>query len=173
MKIITVAAGLGTRLRSANSASGVSSLPKVLHPVMGYPLAYWTYKNFRRWITAGIVKPSDFIFVVQRAHELEFKISSEILKCTHPSIQIKIVDTLTDGPATTAYHAIKDLDEREQLFINDCDHVFSGGSYLSAIQRNCLNDESALLVGITETHSNIPSWSYAELDSSSDIYPKV
>jgi CTP:molybdopterin cytidylyltransferase MocA len=72
MKIVTVAAGLGSRL-SANfidvEKNNVKKFSKALHPVLGRPMVWWSVNSFKHWLTLGEIKYDDLIFVIQSSHD--------------------------------------------------------------------------------------------------------
>ncbi len=174
MKIVTVAAGLGSRLRESVLDTGDTSqnfdLPKPLFPLLDYPIAQWSIRSFEHWITSGLISPSDLIFVVQKEHIEKFSIDSKLREFIHPDLTIVEIDGLTRGPAETALLGLSLLNQSEPIIINDCDHHFQAASLQRLIRRLC-NEPNKNQIGLacTNTRSTIPSWSYLELEDSGNL----
>ena len=179
MKIITVAAGAGSRLANLSQLNFGISIPKPLYPVFGKSMVYWSYKSFANWITLGVVKPSDFIFVVRREHEEMFEITSKIREVTHPKVQFQLLDKLTSGPAETALLAIENMEstkksnrnkletksmisQSEEIIINDCDHYFNASSMLYELYSGKLKKNCDILLSYTKPRRNMTNWSFIE-----------
>jgi NDP-sugar pyrophosphorylase family protein len=167
MKIITVAAGDGTRLASASALASGDVLPKPLFLAKGKPLINWSYKSFNRWITSGLVKPSDFIFVIRTEHEEKFNMVENIKNFTHPEVKFVVLDRLTSGPAESAYFAIKNLVKTEPLVVNDCDHFFNASSMLEELLENqsCYIGKDLIRLSFTKPNSQLANWSYVSLEN--------
>jgi dTDP-glucose pyrophosphorylase len=165
MKIITVAAGDGTRLASASALASGDILPKPLFLAKGRPLINWSYKSFNRWITSGLVKPSDFIFVIRAEHEEKFNMVENIKDLTHPEVNFVVLDRLTSGPAESAYFVIKNLVRTESFVVNDCDHYFNASSMLEELLENQSNyiGEDLIRLSFTKPNSQLANWSYVSL----------
>jgi len=173
MKVITVAAGAGSRLANLSHLNFGINLPKPLYPVLGKPMVYWSYKSFENWITSGLVKPSDFIFVVRREHDELFNITSRIREVTHPNVQFQLIERLTSGPAETALQAIEQtmhgqkllentkigIDQDEPIIVNDCDHFFNASSMLSELNSNGLKNNFDILLSYIKPRRNTSNWS--------------
>jgi NDP-sugar pyrophosphorylase family protein len=185
MKIITVAAGAGSRLANLSQLNFGINIPKPLYPVLGKPMVYWSYKSFANWITLGIVKPSDFIFVVRKEHEELFSITDKIREVTHPKVQFQLLDKLTSGPAETALLAIQKMEasqksnklnslisKSEAVIVNDCDHFFNANSMLYELYSNKSKDNFDILLAYTKPRRSIASWSFIEtgLKKTSRVY---
>jgi NDP-sugar pyrophosphorylase family protein len=171
MKIVTVAAGLGSRLRQSALETGENSqnfdLPKPLFPLLDNPIAHWSIKSFEHWITTGLVTPSDLVFVVQKEHIEKFSIDTKLREYIHPDLTIVVIDGLTKGPAETALLGLSLIQESEPIIINDCDHHFQAASLQRLIRRMCKEtNKNQLALACTNTRSTIPSWSYLELEDS-------
>lgn len=179
MKIITVAAGAGSRLSNLSQLNFGINLPKPLYPVLGKPMVYWSYKSFANWITLGLVKPSDFIFVVRKDHEQSFGITSRIKDVTHPNVQFQLVDKLTSGPAETALLAIKQatakstsedskkssIDKSEGIIINDCDHYFNASTMLYELISNESQKNFDVFLSYTKPRRSTTNWSCIQTGS--------
>lgn len=161
MKVITVAAGAGSRLANLSQLNFGINLPKPLYPALGKPMVYWSYKSFQNWITSGLVKPSDFIFVVRQEHDELFNITSRIREATHPNVQFQLVEKLTSGPAETALLAIEQIkiDQNEPIIVNDCDHFFNASSMLYELNSNRLINNFDILLSYTKPRHNTSNWS--------------
>lgn len=164
MKIITVAAGEGTRLADLSQIRFGINIPKPIFPVCGVPMISWSYRSFNRWITLGIVKPSDFIFVVRKDHDLKFNLVERIREATHPSVQFKVIDLVTSGPAETAFLGMSELEMDESVLINDCDHYFSAISMLKILNKNLIK-ENYIALSFTKPRSLVPNWSYISTET--------
>jgi NDP-sugar pyrophosphorylase family protein len=173
MKIVTIAAGLGSRLRESIQETGEISqnfdLPKPLFPLLDNPIAYWSIKSFEHWITSGLVTPSDLVFVVQKEHIEKFSIDAKLREYIHSELTIIEIDGLTKGPAETALLGLSLINESEPIIINDCDHHFQAASLQRLIRRLCKEaNKNQIALACTNTRSTIPSWSYLELEDSLD-----
>jgi len=172
MKIVTVAAGLGSRLRESVQGTGEISqnfdLPKPIFPLLDNPIAHWSIKSFEHWITSGLVTPSDLVFVVQKEHIEKFSIDAKLREYIHSELTIVEIDGLTKGPAETALLGLSLINESEPIIINDCDHHFQAASLQRLIRRLCKEaHKNQIALACTNTRSTIPSWSYLELEDSS------
>lgn len=176
MKVIILAAGLGTRFVGTLAGQdfnsyGAKGVPKaILKTQEGKTLAHWSYSSFSFWITNGVVKPSDFYFVIQREHEKEFRISDLIRESTHKMVNFIVLDNLTRGPAESALQALKQLHSTigdSGVVISDCDHFFSTSSLLRILTSKHFENHFEVLCGITHPPVGLPKWSYALADSTS------
>jgi NDP-sugar pyrophosphorylase family protein len=179
VKIVTVAAGLGSRL-SANfidiEKNNVTKFSKALHPVLGRPMVWWSINSFKHWLTLGEIKYDDLIFVVQDSHDAEFNISKELKSNFKPDIKMEKVNGLTKGPAETALAGIAQINDEEEIIVNDCDHHFSSDSFLSLIKffREEKKGEDFLIISTVKTEPGIASWSYVETEElHENLYKRV
>lgn len=171
MKIITVAAGAGVRLASASPPvprpQKLGQMPKAMYPVASRPIVAWSASIYEEWLAAGLVDYSDFIFVVQEAHDRDFQIVDHIKTHVHSDVTFKTIPELSSGPAATAMSAISELEDSEGILINDCDHYFSSSGLMKSLMQNC-QQEPDVLIATTDPHNTIPTWSYAILEKSTN-----
>jgi dTDP-glucose pyrophosphorylase len=170
MKILIPAAGRGTRINAGSSGY----IPKVVFSVGTKPLCYWAHRVFKRWITAGLINQDDIIFIIRDVEDRKYNLTETIKKNTHPNVNVMGITEITRGPSETVNEALKhlNLDSTEPVFMSDCDHYFSSGGLVNAIQVDDFPEESDILLSVADTNSVVPSWSYARLDEGG-AYPRV
>ena len=162
MKILTLAAGLGTRV------SGVSELPKPLIEVAGRTILEWSLRSFHRCQAAALVGPADYIIAMQRAHIEEFQME-ELVSCFEgKKASLIAIDGITAGPAETAFHAMRTalaegiLSPDEPIIINDCDHFFNSGSVFRGVEELATGDQKKLMLFEAKKEEDDLSWSFVE-----------
>jgi dTDP-glucose pyrophosphorylase len=127
MKLITLAAGLGNRVQINGSY-----LPKALMEVSGQPLIKWSVDSFHALKSQGILGQSDLVFVVRKSDCDDYGLAQYLYQTFGENVTIFKLDHITNGPAESAYLAIKMLSElgkilpNEPVILNDCDHYFFG-----------------------------------------------
>lgn len=179
MKVITVAAGAGSRLLEDFTLLAKfkgEPPPKVIFPIHNKEMFRWSMESFHHWITSGLISHGDLCFVLQTKHETQFGVSKKIRQHVGSEVQFCFVDDLTKGPAETALKAMELVEDDEELLINDCDHFFSGDSLANLIRffRKSKQNSDYLLLSSVETNSDIPSWSYIDtLIETSARFPRV
>lgn len=127
MQVIILAAGEGRRFLEA----GIKT-PKPLVKVRGKSLLNHAYESL------GI--PGEYIFVCQKVHEKDFKISNEIMSFSS-DCKIHFVETLTAGPAESAISCKSKLKHEEPLIIINCDQRMSWDplKFLDFVKKNDLD----------------------------------
>ena len=158
MKIITIAAGRGTRVQSENY------LPKAMLNVAGKTLLEWSVDSFHDIRAQGIIKSEDLVFVFLKEDLDSFGIGDHVRSTFGESVKIVALDDLTAGPAQTVKLSIDQLisegyiSEQDTIIINDCDHSFR---YLS-LQRivEDFKEEQAIVLFETGKDSTDLSWSF-------------
>jgi NDP-sugar pyrophosphorylase family protein/thiamine kinase-like enzyme len=162
MKLITLAAGQGLRLKDSDG----SDLPKPLINVLGKPIISWSLRSYSNLITQGLIKKSDLIFIINRSHEENYAFSKQLKELFGNSIKIYIIDEFTRGPAETALkgiiHFYNDISFDEGIIFNDCDHYFSASDLSKSINDKS-NDSFDSTVCLSSNPDKDGSWSYAKI----------
>lgn len=161
MKLITLAAGQGNRVQSYGSF-----LPKALIEVAGQSLIKWSLDSYHALKSQGILSPSDFVFVVRKSDCDDYGLDQYLYQTFGENIIIFKLDHLTNGPAESAYLAIKKLSEvgqilpNEPVIINDCDHYFFGDKITRSVSD--LLNENVDTVQLFETSKDPEdlAWSF-------------
>jgi choline kinase len=166
MKVITLAAGLGKRVQKSNSY-----LPKALMEVAGEKLIKWSIDSFHALKSQGILKQSDFVFVVRQSDYDEYELADYLHFTFGNDIEIIRLEKLTNGPAESANLAIETLkkngkiNQNEPIIINDCDHYFTG-DFLTRSVTELINAEvETIQVFETMKDPEDLSWSFVREDS--------
>ena len=160
MKILTLAAGRGTRV----SGGGV---PKPFVFFRGRMILDWSMESFHRCRASGLVAPGDYLVAVQSRHIDEFDLEDQLF-LRHA--QLIGIDGPTRGPAETAALAIrKALDARllhpdEPIIINDCDHYFDSGSVFRKIRELRSGPRKSHLLFEAAKNPDDLSWSFVQRD---------
>tara|TARA_Y100000356_G_scaffold120853_1_gene113698 strand:+ start:138 stop:857 length:720 start_codon:yes stop_codon:yes gene_type:complete len=109
MNIVIPMAGSGSRFRDKGYKK-----PKPLIDVLGKPMIEAVIENLH-------VKDARYTFILNRQQKESNEIERIIRRCVSKA-SIVYVDGLTDGPARTALHAEKHIDE-DNLIIVNCDQI--------------------------------------------------
>jgi dTDP-glucose pyrophosphorylase len=160
MILLTLAAGLGTRAQQGEYT------PKALIKVKEKPLVYWSIDSFHSLRACGVL-PKDKLFVAVRKSDLDtFNFVGQVQEHLTSNVRITELKELTNGPAESAYLALKKLLEdglitpEEPILINDCDHHFNGNRLLSAVGELPIAGENHVLVCTASKNPIDLSWSF-------------
>lgn len=147
LNIVVPMAGAGSRFAKAGYEE-----PKPLIPVRGVPMIRLVIENLR---PQG---PHRFIFVVQRAHDDRFGLSSKLRTWAGDHAEIVHVDGLTEGAACSVLAAEALIANRDPLMIANSDQWVDVDidSYLAAMA-----GFDGLIMTMT---ANDPKWSFVALD---------
>lgn len=163
MKILTLAAGLGSRVQ------GTSYLPKAIHEINGKKLIQLSLASYHPLTARENIKQSDLSFAISKSDDEKFGMREILIQIFGPEIGIVLIDELTRGPAETAFIAITRLaqegllDLNEELIINDCDHSFVKKDFLRVINEFQESDKNSfLLLGAAKNISD-NQWCVPEL----------
>ena len=168
MKIITIAAGRGTRVQTG------SYTPKALVSVGGKTLLEWSIDSFHAIRSQGFVKTEDLVFVFLKEDFEGFGVQDRLVELFGEGIKVVVLDELTDGPAETVKFAIekliqdKHLSEEETVIINDCDHYFRSGSMIRTIEKISTTKRQIILHEARKDESDL-SWSFVQRKSNKII----
>ena len=141
MKLIILAAGLGSRLKN------ISDCPKPLIKIKGKPMIWWSLKSFHDALTQGLLTKNDIKIAIQRSQLTEFLDSSEIKDFFGDINPFIVIDGLTSGPGETALIVVNQLlkdqliSMNEKIVFSDSDHFI----WSPNIQRNLMVDSNILL----------------------------
>jgi NDP-sugar pyrophosphorylase family protein/tRNA A-37 threonylcarbamoyl transferase component Bud32 len=166
IKIITLAAGKGLRLKDY---SDKLDLPKPLINILNKSMIEWSLMSYHSLITKGLVKKSNFYFVILESHESYYSIVKQLKSIFGNKINIIKLKKPTRGPAETAYLAIKNMKFKGPIIFNDCDHYFKSTSLVEKIIEAKNKKNISGIINVAETNSTKPDWSYVEQDSSGNI----
>lgn len=163
MKILTLAAGLGTRVQ------GTSYLPKAIHEIHAKKLIQLSLASYHSLRAREHVKQSDLSFAISKSDEEKFGMREILIQIFGSEIEIIVIDGITRGPAETAYLAITKLaqdgllDLDEALIINDCDHSFVKKDFLRVITEFQESHENSFLILATDKNISDNQWCVPEL----------
>ncbi len=144
MNVLIPMAGAGSRFEAAGY-----TLPKPLIPVSGKPMIQRVVENLN--------VDANFIFLVQKKHDIEFGISA-FLKSINPDCTIVTVDSLTEGAACTALLARRLIDTSESLIIVNSDQFIEWDSSRFYYQMSEKESVDGSILVFKSTH---PKWSFA------------
>ena len=142
-------AGHGSRFQSAGF-----DLPKPLIPLGGEPFFWWAAESVVRHF-----RVASKTFVVLQDHVDRFQIDREVER-RYPGARLVVLPEPTPGAVVTAISGCRAVPDAGWLVINDCDHVFQGGS-LAAQAAACDGAADAFLLHF---RSGSPVFSYAAYD---------
>lgn len=149
MKVLIPMAGEGSRF-----AKEGYQFPKPLIDVCGLPMIQRVVENLKF--------KADYIFLVRKEHLEKYSgLEGTLNQITNYSAKIVIVDSLTDGAASTALLAKDYINNEDDLLIANSDQIIE-----YEIQ-NFLNIKSfttvdSLVFTFNATH---PKWSFVKIDS--------
>jgi choline kinase len=168
MKILTIAAGRGTRVQNE------AYIPKALVRVRDKILLEWSVDSFHAIRSQGLVKTEDLVFVFLKSDVEQFNLKEISTKTFGEEVKIVILEELTSGPAETVKLAIDKLMAEkflilgEPIIINDCDHHFRSDSMSRIFQENSTVQEQIIIFESEKDHEDI-SWSFVKRDSGSVV----
>ena len=113
MKLIILAAGLGSRLKN------ISDCPKPLIKIKGKPMIWWSLKSFHDALTQGLLTKNDIKIAIQRSQLTEFLDSSEIKDFFGDINPFIVIDGLTSGPGETALIVVNQLLKDQLISMNE------------------------------------------------------
>ena len=166
LKIITLAAGAGLRLKDYKKKS---DLPKPLINILNKSMIEWSILSYHSFVTSGLVKKSNFYFVILDDHEKNYFIKKQLYSIFGKKIKIIKLKNITRGPAETAYLAAKNIKSNGPVIFNDCDHYFKSGSLLNKIGEIKDKKNFSGIINVAETNSTKPDWSYLEQNKNGEI----
>lgn len=164
MKLITIAAGRGTRVQYG------SYTPKALVSVGGKTLLEWSIDSFHAIRSQGLVKTEDLVFVFLKEDFEGFGVQDRLVELFGEDIKLVVLDELTAGPAETVKFAIEKLIEdkhllgEETVIINDCDHFFRSGSMIRTIEKISTKKRQIVLHEARKDESDL-SWCFVQRDA--------
>lgn len=161
MNIVIPCAGLGKRFKEAGFDT-----PKPLLDVYGKTMIERVVENF------GDSENVRFIFGVLREHVERYKID-EYLKEVNPNCFVYIIEELSDGPLSTCYNAIEEIEKSEigcvsndELIIVNSDQLILDFDWKN-FQKFLRIKEPHGVLGIF--HSTHPKNSYVKINESGQI----
>ena len=157
LHIIMPMAGEGSRFRNAGWTT-----PKPLIELDGKPL-------FVRAIESVKINgaPMKYSLIVRQEHIDEHHID-ESIKEILPEAMIYSVEKTTRGAVETCLMAEKGIDDNDAVVVMDCDLEFRSEAYRKIIEE-ALHDNSARGGALVSFESNLPKYSYAEIDTNSNV----
>ena len=154
MNLITLAAGMGTRLIKR------SQIPKPFQIVKGKSIIEWSLTSYQYFINKRIISVKNLYFVILKEHIKKFDAINRLKKIFGDSIKIIVIPKLTSGPADTARIALKKINNNNPIIINDSDHYFNGNALFNEIIKIKKTKEVYGIINTTNTNSKKPNWSY-------------
>lgn len=154
MNLITLAAGMGTRLIKR------SQIPKPFQIVKGKSIIEWSLTSYQYFINKRIINVKNLYFVILKEHIKKFDAINRLKKIFGDSIKIIVIPKLTSGPADTARIALKKINNNNPIIINDSDHYFNGNALFNEIIKIKKTKEVCGIINTTNTNSKKPNWSY-------------
>jgi dTDP-glucose pyrophosphorylase len=164
MKILTIAAGRGTRVQAE------TYIPKALVEVRGKTLLEWSVDSFHAIRSQGLIKTEDLVFVFLKSDVEQFDLKEISTKTFGEGVKIVVIDELTSGPAETVKIAVdkliaeKFISLEEPIIINDCDHHFRSDSMIRIFQEKSKIKEK-IIIFESEKNDEDLSWSFVKRDS--------
>ena len=151
LNILIPMAGAGSRFEQAGYA-----LPKPLIDVNGKTMIQTVVKN--------INIDANYIYVVQSKHREKYNLDT-ILNLITPCCKIIEVDKLTEGAACTALLAKEFINNDNPLFFANSDQFveWNSNEFMYKMQETDADG------GIVTFEATDPKWSFAKLDSNSNV----
>jgi dTDP-glucose pyrophosphorylase len=149
LNIVIPMAGAGSRFAKAGYTD-----PKPLIKIHGVPMVNVVVNNLKP------SRPHRFIFIVQRAHDEEYNLTSQ-LKEWDPNCEVVYTEGLTEGAACTVLLAKNLINNDDQLMIANSDQFVDCNinDYLNAMDENQYD-------GIIMTmEADDPKWSFVGFDA--------
>jgi dTDP-glucose pyrophosphorylase len=149
MNILYLMAGRASRFKEAGYTE-----PKPLILVKGKPMMQWATDSLH------FLKQQNLIFLCLKDHEEQFHISQKLKEFYGSSIQVILVDGVTQGAAATALLAKKIINSEEELIISNADQFFISKNFEKELMHN--DKKVSGIIPIFEgTH---PRWSFAKVN---------
>ena len=134
--------------------------PKPLIDLQGKPFFYWAAKSVVRYVDVA-----DITFVVLKDHISGFAIDERI-KEYFPDAKIVVIPEVLKGAVLTCLEGIKDINDKQPVLFNDCDHAFICKSFYKYCTKADFSSPDAALLTFD---SDSPAFSYAEFDDKGKV----
>ena len=144
LNILIPMAGHGSRFVKAGYV-----FPKPLIEIKNKPMI--------QWVVDSLNLKANYIFIVQKEHQLKFNIKS-VLKALEPKCKIIELDKVTEGAACTTLLAKKLINNNSPLIIANSDQYIKWDSIKTMYQFTSKGYDG----GILTFKSIHPKWSYAK-----------
>lgn len=148
LNILIPMAGLGSRFKEKGYV-----FPKPLIEIKGKPMIQVVIENLNI--------DANYIFIVQKEHVDKYNID-KMLKLIRPEAQIVILDSITEGAASTTLMAKKYINNENPLLIANSDQFINWNP--REVMYKFLSTE--IDGGILTFKATHPKWSYAKIDNS-------
>jgi len=150
-------AGEGSRFRNAGWTT-----PKPLIELKGKPL-------FVRAIESVKVDgaPMKYSLIVRQEHIDDYAIDKGIHEIL-PDAKVYSVEKTTRGAVETCLIAEEGIDDDDAVVVMDCDLEFRSEAYKRIIE-DCLKDKNATGGALVSFESDLPKYSYAEIDDNGNV----
>lgn len=150
-------AGEGSRFRNAGWAT-----PKPLIELKGKPL-------FVRAIESVKVDsaPMKYSLIVRQEHIDDYAIDKGIHEIL-PDAKVYSVEKTTRGAVETCLIAEEGIADDDAVVVMDCDFEFRSEAYKRIIE-DCLKDKNATGGALVSFESDLPKYSYAEVDGNDNV----
>lgn len=132
-------------------------MPKPLIEINGKPFLFWATRSIEKY-----VKLADLTFVVLNQHIAEFHID-QVIRQYFPYARIEAVDfeEVKSGPVMTCLAGLKNISDERPILFNDCDHMFTCGSFAEDMNTGGWDYDGALLT----FESDKPQFSYVAYEN--------
>lgn len=157
LHIIMPMAGEGSRFRNVGWTT-----PKPLIELDGKPLFVRAIESVK---VAGA--PMKYSLIVRQEHIDKYNIDNSI-KTILPDAKVYSVEKTTRGAVETCMIAEKDIDDDDAVVVMDCDLEFRSDAYRRIIE-DSLKCDCAKGGALVSFESNLPKYSYAELDEDGNV----
>ena len=148
LNILIPMAGLGSRFTDKGYV-----FPKPLIEIKGKPMIQVVVENLNI--------DANYIFIVQKEHVENYNID-KMLKLIRPEAQIVVLDSITEGAASTTLMAKEYIDNENPLLIANSDQ-FINWNPREVMYKFISTDVDGGILTFKATH---PKWSYAKIDNS-------
>tara|TARA_Y100000996_G_C22530865_1_gene646396 strand:- start:198 stop:1577 length:1380 start_codon:yes stop_codon:yes gene_type:complete len=148
LNILIPMAGLGSRFTDKGYV-----FPKPLIEIKGKPMIQVVVENLNI--------DANYIFIVQKEHIENYNID-KMLKLIRPEAQIVVLDSITEGAASTTLMAKEYIDNENPLLIANSDQ-FINWNPREVMYKFISTDVDGGILTFKATH---PKWSYAKIDNS-------
>ena len=158
MKILIPMSGAGRRFKEKGY-----TFPKPLIDVNG--------KSMIEVVLESLPKADEYIFIVQKEHESQYKISDLLQKLTDGKSTVFLTDGVTEGAACSALLARERLNDYEPLLIANSDQYvkYSKPNFeliCKLFRETEAYDFSGMIFTFNATH---PKWSFVKIEYGSCI----
>lgn len=153
LNLILPAAGLGSRFRVVGELR-----PKPIIPVLDLPMIMWVLLNFP-------LLPHDKVWIISQTKDELPKALNQFVGQLPFEIEFVEIDGLTEGPASTVYLVLQDLDDEEPIIVANTDQYISGEvlPFFKMVREGIADGQILTMIASSN------AWSYVGRDSNGRI----